>query len=112
MVRSIAKIAEKKVLCLMAESIASEKPDFTSPNHKLTPLISRHIQEFKGRIVTPGTVTEDSMLQEGVSNYLASVFRYKDESAIAFVDTSTGKLLLTTLGQNRVSESVWQIKKP
>jgi DNA mismatch repair protein MutS len=58
------------------------------------------------RVVTPGTVTEDSMLQEGVSNYLASVFRYKEESAIAFVDTSTGKLLLTTLGQNRVSESV------
>lgn len=48
---AIAKIAEKKVLCLMAESVASEKPDFTSPNHKLTPLISRHVQEFKGRIL-------------------------------------------------------------
>ena len=48
---AIAKIAEKKVLCLMGESVASEKPDFTSPNHKLTPLISRHIQEFKGRIL-------------------------------------------------------------
>ena len=48
---AIAKIAEKKVLCLMAESVSSEKPDFTSPNHKLTPLISRHIQEFKGRIL-------------------------------------------------------------
>ena len=47
---AIAKIAEKKVLCLMGESVASEKPDFTSPNHKLTPLISRYIQEFKGRI--------------------------------------------------------------
>ena len=48
---AIAKIAEKKVLCLMGESVASEKPDFTSPNHKLTPLISRYIQEFKGRIL-------------------------------------------------------------
>lgn len=48
---AIAKIAEKKVLCLMGESVSSEKPDFTSPNHKITPLISRHIQEFKGRIL-------------------------------------------------------------
>ena len=58
------------------------------------------------RIVTPGTVTEDSMLQEGVSNYLASVFRLRNDCAIAFVATSTGKLHLAELDKNRINESI------
>ena len=37
--KALARIAENKVLCLMSESVASEKPDYASPNHKLTPLI-------------------------------------------------------------------------
>ena len=69
---AIAKIAEKKVLCLMAESIASEKPDFTSPNHKLTPLISRHIQEFNGRIVialyTQNLYSMQEVINLGIKN--------------------------------------------
>ena len=48
---AIAKIAEKKVLCLMSESSNSSSPDFTSPNHKLTPLISSAVEEYEGRIV-------------------------------------------------------------
>ncbi len=58
------------------------------------------------RIVTPGTVTESAMLEDGASNYLASVFRYKDTCAVCFVDTSTGQLLLTTLGKERINESL------
>jgi len=69
---AIAKIAEKKVLCLMGESVASEKPDFTSPNHKLTPLISRHIQEFKGRIViaiyTQNLYSMQEIIELGIKN--------------------------------------------
>ncbi len=58
------------------------------------------------RIVTPGTVTERSMLEDGSSNYLASIFKYRDGCAICFVDTSTGQLLLTSLGKERVNESL------
>lgn len=58
------------------------------------------------RVVTPGTVTESSMLQEGTSNYLASIFRLKNDCAITFVDTSTGQLHLTSLGNTRINESV------
>ena len=58
------------------------------------------------RIVTPGTVTERSMLEDGASNYLASVIKYKGECAICFVDTSTGQLLLTSLGKERINESL------
>lgn len=49
--KALARIAENKVLCLMSESVASYKPDYASPNHKLTPLIKTPFEEFNGRIV-------------------------------------------------------------
>lgn len=49
--KALAKIAENKVLCLLSESGASDKPDYASPNHKLTPLIKRQFEEFEGRVV-------------------------------------------------------------
>ncbi len=47
---SIAKIAEKDVLCLLSESTAAEKPGYTSPNHRLTPQIEPIFRDIKGRI--------------------------------------------------------------
>ncbi len=43
------------------------------------------------RVITPGTVTETSMLEEGRSNYLASVYLAGDRGAVAFCDISTGE---------------------
>ncbi len=43
------------------------------------------------RIITPGTVTESSMLEEGRSNYVASVFLGGRGGGIAFCDVSTGE---------------------
>ncbi len=47
---SIAKIAEKDVLCLLSESAAAEKSGYTSPNHRLTPQIEPIFRDIKGRI--------------------------------------------------------------
>ena len=43
------------------------------------------------RIVTPGTVIESSMLEEGKNNYLASIYVTDKECACAFLDVSTGE---------------------
>ena len=43
------------------------------------------------RIITPGTVTESSMLDEGRSNYICSVFLDNTAGAVAFCDVSTGE---------------------
>ena len=43
------------------------------------------------RIITPGTVTESSMLEEGRSNYLAAVYLAAREGGVAFCDVSTGE---------------------
>ena len=55
------------------------------------------------RIITPGTVTEDSMLDSGANNYLATVCVRGDTAGICFADVSTGEIHLTT----RKSENLY-----
>lgn len=43
------------------------------------------------RVITPGTVIEDDILDDKRNNYLASVVALKDVFAIAWVDISTGE---------------------
>lgn len=49
--KALAKIAENDVLCLLTESSGATKQDYTSPHHKITPLIRRQIQENTGRTI-------------------------------------------------------------
>ncbi len=42
------------------------------------------------RLVTPGTLTEDSLLDARAHNFLAAVSNVRDDMAIAWVDVSTG----------------------
>ena len=44
------------------------------------------------KIVTPGTLTNQSMLNEKENNYLACVFASEETSGIAYCDISTGEL--------------------
>ncbi len=41
------------------------------------------------RVVTPGTVMEPTLLEEGANNYLASVVVEGDEAGLAYTDVST-----------------------
>ncbi len=44
------------------------------------------------RLVTPGTLTEDSLLEPRHNNYLAAFAEVRDEAALAWADISTGEL--------------------
>lgn len=44
------------------------------------------------RLVTPGTLTEESLLDARKNNYLAAYAEVRDQSALAWVDISTGAL--------------------
>jgi DNA mismatch repair protein MutS len=46
------------------------------------------------RLVTPGTLTEETLLESGVSNWLAAISRAGDEWALAACDISTGRFEL------------------
>jgi DNA mismatch repair protein MutS len=54
------------------------------------------------RIVTPGTVVEESMLEARRSSFLAAVARYEDEFGLAIADVSTGELISTNLKGERL----------
>ncbi len=47
------------------------------------------------QIVTPGTITSQSILSEKENNYLASVYAGSDAMSVAYCDISTGELYLT-----------------
>ena len=47
------------------------------------------------RVITPGTVTESSMLEEGKNNYIACVIGAGSDWGVAFCDVSTGAFYAT-----------------
>lgn len=49
------------------------------------------------RIITPGTVIEGNMLDDGTNNYLCSVYYGSKEAGICFADVSTGEFHITKL---------------
>ncbi len=52
------------------------------------------------RVITPGTVTEASMLEEGRSNYLCALWLEDAGGAAAFCDLSTGEFCVADFGEN------------
>ena len=50
------------------------------------------------KIVTPGTITELTMLDEKRNNYIASLFVEKKQCAISFCDISTGEFFISSIG--------------
>ena len=56
------------------------------------------------RIITPGTVIEDSMLDEGKNNFLCAISLLNNSAGICFTDASTGEAFLTEVsGQDLAS---------
>src|SRR3989339_693163 len=49
------------------------------------------------RIITPGTVVESLILEQGSNNYILSFVKDNDEFSISFCDLSTGEFLTTRL---------------
>jgi len=59
------------------------------------------------RVITPGTVIEDSMLDESRNNYLAAVYLENGSVGIAFCDISTGEAHVTDItGENVIGRAV------
>lgn len=64
------------------------------------------------RVLTPGTVIESNMLDEGKNNYLAAVACGKKTAGLAFADISTGEIHITSLeGKNLLSQIVNELCK-
>ncbi len=58
------------------------------------------------RIITPGTVIENGILDDGVNNYLCAVCRQENETGICFADVSTGEFHVTAVGNGDNEEKL------
>lgn len=59
------------------------------------------------RIITPGTVIEGNMLEDGVNNYLCSIFAGDNDTGICFADVSTGEFHITVLNGDDVQNKLF-----
>ncbi|WP_397568459.1 DNA mismatch repair protein MutS [Schlesneria sp. T3-172] len=62
------------------------------------------------RVVTPGTLTEDSMLDPRESNFLACVFPAKDLCGLAWLEVSTGRFVMADLAPEHVVDEIARIR--
>lgn len=89
----IARMVEKGYKIAICEQM--EDPALTKG------LVKRSVT----RIITPGTVIEDSMLDESRNSYLACILIEVDGAGLCFVDSSTGQLYLTEMHDNKTALS-------
>lgn len=61
------------------------------------------------RIITPGTLTEDNLLNPTCANYLVSFSLYKNQLAIAYTDISTGLFRTLETNENRMLTDITQL---
>ncbi len=61
------------------------------------------------RIVTPGTLTEDGVLDAGTNNYLAAACRDRSGVGLAWVDISTGEFRVEDLPGDRLADALARI---
>jgi DNA mismatch repair protein MutS len=54
------------------------------------------------RVVTPGTLTEDTLLERGRNNYLAAIGRAQKEIGVAWIDISTGEFFCQGVNQGEL----------
>jgi DNA mismatch repair protein MutS len=58
------------------------------------------------RLVTPGTLTEETLLESGVANWLAAIGRTGEDWAIAAADISTGRFELIACGPGELASEL------
>ena len=62
------------------------------------------------RVITPGTLTEDNLLQDRRSNHLAAVSLGKDKAGIAWVELSTGAFCVHECPSERLADELARIE--
>ncbi len=61
------------------------------------------------RIVTPGTITEENLLDSRISNYLASLTKVKKQFSLAWADISTGEFAVTSFGEESLAAELSRV---
>src|SRR3989339_1362341 len=79
----IAKLIEKGYKVAICEQVEDPK------------LAKGVVRREVVKLITPGTVLEDGLLEQKSNNFLAALHIYGEAGGLAFLDISTGELLAT-----------------
>ncbi|MBR3149634.1 MAG: DNA mismatch repair protein MutS [Eubacterium sp.] len=58
------------------------------------------------RVITPGTVLDSTLLDDGVNNYLCAVCKATNETGLCFADVSTGEFKITVAGGDDIQSKI------
>ena len=58
------------------------------------------------RVVTPGTITEDSLLDTKTNNYLVSLVIHNETAGISFIDITTTEFMTTQIPVEKVTSEI------
>src|SRR5277367_4116940 len=64
------------------------------------------------RIVTPGTITDEALLEDRRDNFLASIFRQNDRYGLAWLDLSAGRFNVMELSSRAALETELERLRP
>ncbi|RYV02739.1 DNA mismatch repair protein MutS [Shewanella sp. OPT22] len=64
------------------------------------------------RLITPGTLTDEALLQENQDNLLAAVYSFKERFGYATLDLASGRFVVSELENQEVLEAELQRTKP
>ncbi len=68
------------------------------------------VERGVARIVTAGTITQESVLPENANNYLLSVFADGNDAGLCYADVTTGELVcVQAAGKAELSEALFRI---
>lgn len=62
------------------------------------------------RIVTPGTLTDDALLDPRESNFLAAIFPEKDRVGLAWLELSTGRFVATDIELSQLPDELARLQ--
>lgn len=63
------------------------------------------------RIITPGTLIDDSMLDAGSNNYIAALGLFENTVGLAYADVSTGIFKVTEIGRSQKDEILDELQR-
>ncbi|HEV3158129.1 MAG TPA: DNA mismatch repair protein MutS [Candidatus Baltobacteraceae bacterium] len=76
------------------------------------PIPNKLVRRDVVRVVTPGTVIEEHLLERGLNNYLASVSTCGEAVSVAYADISTGRTAATAfVGETALDEAVTELMR-
>lgn len=99
----LSKLLEKGVKVAICEQL--ESPEESKKRDGYKAVVKRDVI----RIITPGTVIEDAILNSVKPNYLAALFCDKDQICMSYGDISTGEVEILDLKKSELHSELFRV---